>query len=54
MCVEPSLWVVLAMAGVTAAPRAGIPVHEHTCLFSFLPLWGQSWGMCVMGPVFYR
>jgi hypothetical protein len=53
MCARPSLWIALAMAGVTAAPKGQHPC-AHVCLVVFPPpLVGAGLGReCVVWPVF--
>jgi hypothetical protein len=54
MCVGSSLWVLLAMAGISAVPRGWHPVHECACLLSLLLLWGQRYGVNVAAAVFLQ
>jgi hypothetical protein len=44
MCAGPFLWIILAMAGVPAAPRGWHPVHEHACFFIPPPILGPELG----------
>jgi hypothetical protein len=60
---SPCVWLValhacwaLSMDGLSYGrhyhcPGAGIPVHEHACLFSLLSLWGLG-HVCVAQPQF--